>query len=75
MPSVRGAPRQGNIGGEWRRSLPYLVLFTLAIGTGLVLGGSLREFESLRIHRWGLALIAAALQAPAAGDRGRARPR
>ena len=45
--------------------LPYLVLFTLAIGTGLVLGGSLREFESLRIHRWGLALIAAALQAPA----------
>ena len=45
--------------------LPYLVLFTLAIGTGLLLGGSLRRFEDLRIHRWGLALIAAALQAPA----------
>ncbi len=45
--------------------LPYLVLFALAIGLGFALGGSLREFETLRIHRWGLALIALALQAPA----------
>jgi len=45
--------------------LPYLVLLVLAIGVGLALGGSLREFEHLRIHRWGLALIAVAMQAPA----------
>jgi hypothetical protein len=45
--------------------LPYFVLFALAIGTGFALGGSLREFEHLRLHRWGLALIAVALQAPA----------
>jgi len=45
--------------------LPYLVLLAVAIGVGLALGGSLREFEHLRIHRWGLALIAVALQAPA----------
>ena len=45
--------------------LPYLVLFALAIGVGFALGGSLREFETLRIHRWGLALIAVLLQAPA----------
>jgi Family of unknown function (DUF5317) len=30
-----------------------------------LLGGSLREFEHLRLHRWGLALVAVALQAPA----------
>ena len=40
--------------------IPQLIAFALLLGFGL--GGSLRGFEHLRIHRWGLALIAAGLQ-------------
>lgn len=40
--------------------IPTLVLLALVVGH--VLGGSLRRFEHLRIHRWGLALAGLALQ-------------
>jgi hypothetical protein len=46
-------------------------LIVLALALGFALGGSLRGFEDLRIHRWGLALIGAGLQyvpAVAIGD-------
>jgi hypothetical protein len=38
------------------------LLIALAVGVGYLLGGRLRRFEELRIHRWGLALFALALQ-------------
>lgn len=38
------------------------VLIVAAVGVGLALGGTLRRFEHLRIHRWGLVLTGLALQ-------------
>ena len=40
--------------------VPALVL--LAVLVGYVLGGRLRRFEDLRIHRWGLAVVAGLLE-------------
>jgi hypothetical protein len=38
------------------------MLLMAAVAVGLALGGSLRRFEHLRIHRWGLVLVGLALQ-------------
>lgn len=35
--------------------IPGLILLAVAVGFGL--GGSLRRFEDLQLHRWGLALV------------------
>ena len=41
---------------------PIFLLIVLAIGVGYALGGRLRRFEDLRLHRWGFALCGLALQ-------------
>ena len=38
------------------------LLIAFAVGAGDALGGRLRRFEELRINRWGLAIVALALQ-------------
>jgi hypothetical protein len=38
------------------------LLIAFAVGVGYLLGGRLRRFEELRINRWGLAVVALALQ-------------
>ncbi|HEX5936853.1 MAG TPA: DUF5317 domain-containing protein [Actinomycetota bacterium] len=48
-----------------------LIVLGLAIVVGFVAGGSLRPFERLKIHWWGLALVGLALQGiPSASDVG-----
>lgn len=43
--------------------MSFVVLILLgAIGTGLLLGGSLRTFERVRLHWWGAALLGLAAQ-------------
>jgi hypothetical protein len=42
---------------------PIVVVVVLAVVTGLLSGGSLRRFEHARLHWWGAALAALALQA------------
>lgn len=43
--------------------MSFVVLILLAaIGTGLLLGGSLRRFERVRLHWWGAALLGLAAQ-------------
>jgi hypothetical protein len=57
---------------------PILLIVLGAIMFGLVAGGSLRAFETLQLHWWGLALLGLALQAlptpalPLLSDRGSA---
>jgi len=41
---------------------PVLVVIAAAILVGLLAGGSLRNFEHLRVHRWALAFVGLALQ-------------
>jgi hypothetical protein len=41
---------------------PILLILTVAVLAGLLAGGSLRPFERLRVHLWGLALVGLALQ-------------
>jgi hypothetical protein len=41
---------------------PIVVVLVVAVVTGLVAGGSLRNFERMHIHWWGLALGGVALQ-------------
>ncbi len=49
-----------------------LIVIGLAIGAGFVAGGSLRPFEHLRLHWWGVALGGLALQGiPLTGGVGR----
>jgi hypothetical protein len=55
---VRLVTATGNIGVM--PLIPALIL--AAVLLGLVLGGSLRGFEHVRIHRWGLALLGFGLQ-------------
>ncbi len=64
MPCVRRGLSQGNIVGNVHVEdmLPIVVLLLVAVGVGYALGGSVRRFEHLRIHRWGLALVGLALQ-------------
>jgi hypothetical protein len=42
---------------------PVLVIVIVAAAIGLAAGGSLRAFEALHLHWWGLAVIGLALQA------------
>jgi len=57
---------------------PILLIVLGAIVFGLIAGGSLRAFETLQLHWWGLALLGLALQAlptpdlPLLSDRGTA---
>lgn len=50
-----------------------LIVIGLALGVGFVAGGSLRPFERLNVHWWGVALAGLVLQSVSlAGDIGRA---
>jgi Family of unknown function (DUF5317) len=41
---------------------PILLILVAAVAAGLLAGGSLRRFERVRIHWWGLAAVGLALQ-------------
>jgi hypothetical protein len=41
---------------------PILIILTVAVLAGLLAGGSLRTFERVRVHLWGLAVVGLALQ-------------
>jgi hypothetical protein len=47
---------------------PILVVLVLSLAAGLLLGGSFRNFERLRIHWWALAIGGLALQVVPAPD-------
>jgi hypothetical protein len=52
--------------------MSFVVLILLAaIGTGLLLGGSLRRFERVRLHWWGAALLGLAAQGITLPEAGR----
>jgi hypothetical protein len=63
VPSGNAVRDAGGRVGDDVRMPPVPVLLLLALGVGLLLGGSLRNFEGLPMHWWGLAVAGLVLQA------------
>jgi len=49
---------------------PIIIVVAVAVGAGLLSGGSLRPFEHVRVHWWALALFGLALQVAPVPDIG-----